>query len=224
VWLSTIPIACIFLCCGGCMMMAMIGAATDKGRETTSSAKGTSDWSGFTAITDDYLPHKVGATAQYTIEMGGGKTMTHRYFFADSNRIAHNLEAIGHQDVSQPEASDRRVTQDGFIGVVASDGSWPTCLKIGATKGATWEKSGVKYRFDSVGTFTTRYDGRQRTAITIVSELNTDNGNMVATAVYAKGIGLVRKDVEMPGARSAWRLKEPPQGGDLTEMERRFYR
>ncbi len=173
-------------------------------------------------ITEDFLPHKAGATAEYEVEMPGVGQAKHRISYETGGRINKTLVSIGGRFLNQHQAASRRVVRDGYVGEVADDG-WLQCLKLGAKEGDTWERSGISYQADSFGTATLDYDKQQRTSLTLMTRSRVGDGAMAIRVVYVQGIGLLSKDGEGPAGRVRWALREQKKEWNLTRAERAFY-
>lgn len=171
-------------------------------------------------ITEAFLPHKVGATAEYDIEIPGVGIAKHRLSYESGGKINSTVVSIGGEFVNQHLSPNTRVVRGGFVGVLNQDGGWVQSLKLGAKRGDAWEQNGVKYELEGFSTHALRYDKKTRATVTVLS---TYENNMDIRAVYVKGIGLLSKDGNSPAGRVHWELKEQQKEWNLTKAERAFY-
>jgi hypothetical protein len=186
---------------------------------TNKPANGGGDGSG-DGITEDYMPHKPGAVATYLIDMPGVGIAKHRLTYKADGAIDKTIVSIGERFVNQHIFGERRVVANGMVGHAGKDGQWYECLKIGATKGDKWEKDGVKYVVKSFGTYSMKYDNKSRPTVSVWSDIG---GAVQTTAVYVKGIGLLKKDGTSPAGKVHWQVEELEKRMNLTKAERAFF-
>jgi hypothetical protein len=176
-------------------------------------------------ITEDYLPHKPGSTAEYLIDVPNG-TARHRRSYASDGEINTTIVSIGEQFLNQHLSPSRRVIQDGFVGEVDEDGRWVKCLKLGARIGDTWrnrKNNAIKYTIESFGEKRMKYDNVQRPSVTILFEKADSPTELEIREVYARGIGLINKTGRSSTFPVHWELKEERKESNLTKAEKAFY-
>ena len=177
-------------------------------------------------ITAEYLPYKIGAIAEYEIEMPGFGSSRQRFRYETGGRRLHTLVSVGGQFLNQQQSPHQQVEQDGCVGLLWEDGTWFDCLKVGARVGDTWKQNRGKsvYTVKEFGKYRLKYDGSERPAVTISEETNQDvGGAKVTDSIYVLGVGLVSKNSRSRAGPMRWTLREFDRSANLTAAERKFF-
>ena len=184
-------------------------------------------------ITEDYLPHKVGARCQYEVH-GDGVEMLFTYVFRENGvtDIDSHMVVSGYGG-SFPKSTEQRRVAHGFIEVGRLQEGvgtvWQPELKLGAVVGDQWEKrveSGVtvRYKVTAFGLCTLNRDGKEHRTVTVVWTLDGPPA-FECHCVYAENIGLLAKECFVGGKLVAkWNLCDGGERANLTDSEQAFYK
>jgi beta-glucosidase len=193
-------------------------------------------------VTPDYLPHKVGALAHYTIYMytkpDAGIGMDHDFAFADGGVVEHTIvrawmiqngEKGKSQWLNKRQADMSHRIRNDFVetgSVLEGAGFvWEPTLKIGAKVGDKWDgesapKFVTHYSVIEFGSYTLPINGKNYTTVTI----REDDAAGTRYNRYAKGIGLIHREIRRKGDDKVvgeWKLDDT--GGNLTTSELKFF-
>jgi len=198
--------------------------------DTTSATEWQSSGSS-QKITEDYLPHKVGARCHYHVH-GDVLDIRFTYIFRDNGVFNIDTTSLNGRFAGNRRKTEQRRVSGNFVEVSltqeTSEVEWHPVLKLGATVGDQWERAlngaTLRYKVTSFGKLKLKTDGRERQTVTI-TETMSEQPPMENHCVYAKGIGLVTKECYQGSQLvSTWTLNDECVQANLTESEEAFYK
>jgi hypothetical protein len=201
-------------------------------------------------LTADYLPHKVGTTAYYKIEVIAPKgppnmVTSNTWTFEDGGILKSKTDTIysrtngvdtrikgGWELRDIPVKSSIRRVSNGFL-EEKKEQATERLLKIGAKPGDSWDAdlgNGITQRSTLVELVTRPfdYDGKdwQRAKVATTQSVRSRPEETLSwESTYVKNVGLVEKRVTDHTGKevSVWKLSVARHFAELTDAERRFF-